>query len=429
MSEGSKEPKKDIFKKLKIKHTSEKKEVKPIKASTLKAQKNDLPSGHFYLVATCMQHLEPELEKELLALGVTEYKVQKRAIRFLADLEMMYKANIWLRTAIKIIKPIYHFTAEGPDDLYQKGLEIEWEKIMDSSNSFSIDFSVNSEHYSHSQFAALRLKDAIVDRFRKLGKNRPNVERHQPDLRFHLHIKDKQVDISIDSSGDPLFKRGYRREQHFAPINECLAAGMILKTGWKGEEDFFDPMAGSATIAIEAAMIACNIPVNAQRVKFGFESWADYDQALLAKVLRDAQKEYKELKCKIYARELQSNNIRAARNNINAANMRKSIILEQADFFKENPPFNKGIMVMNPPYGERLELKEGMPDFFTKIGSTLKHEYSGWTAWIISSDIESFHNIALKPDIKIPLLNGKLDCQFRKYTLFEGKLAEKKARE
>lgn len=385
-----------------------------------------LPKGKFHLVATCMQNLEDELEQELLDLGAEQIDKQKRAIRFVADLELLYKANIWLRTAIKVLKPMFHFKAENTDDLYASAMEIEWENVFSKDKTFSIDFSVHSENFTHSQFAALRLKDAIVDRFRKQGIDRPNVAREQPDVRIHLHINGNQVNLSLDSSGDPLFKRGYRRERHFAPINECLAAGLILKTGWRGEVDFLDPMTGSGTIAVEAAMIASNIPANFSRTFFAFENWEDYDQALLSKVLREAQGQFKPLKCKIFAREIASNNIRATRVNINAANMRKSIIMEQEDFFKAPKPSDKGIIVMNPPYGERLEIQEGLPDFFSKIGSTLKHEYSGWSAWIISSDIESFHNIALKPSKKIPMMNGKLECQFRGYDLFDGKLKENK---
>lgn len=432
----------DIFKRLNIKRREEGKpkpakrdfkpkakptDAKPISTKPKLEKGKVLPEGKFHLVATCMQNLEDELEQELIDLGAEQIEKQKRAIRFVANLELLYKANIWLRTAIKVLKPMYHFKAENTDELYSGAMDIAWETVFSKDKTFSIDFSVHSENFTHSQFAALRLKDAIVDRFRKQGIDRPSVAREQPDVRIHLHINGNQVNLSLDSSGEPLFKRGYRRERHFAPINECLAAGLILKTGWKGEVDFLDPMTGSGTIAIEAAMIACNIPANFSRTFFAFENWEDYDQALLSKVLREAQGQFKPLTCKIYAREIASNNIRATRVNVNTANMRKSIILEQEDFFKAAKPSDKGIIVMNPPYGERLELKEGLPDFFSKIGSTLKHEYPGWSAWIISSDIESFHNIALKPSQKIPMMNGKLECQFRAYELFDGTLKENKA--
>lgn len=385
---------------------------------------NVIDEKEFEMVATCMQNMEPELEQELLALGAEDIRVQRRAVMFKGNLELLYAANIWLRTALKVLKPIYHYTAKNDDELYKKAMALPWENIFSEEKTFSIDSAVNSEHFTHSQFASLRIKDAIVDRFRAQQLKRPNVERYDPDVRIHLHINDKSVTLSLDSSGTPLFKRGYRMKQHSAPINECLAAGMILKTGWKGEVDLLDPMTGTGTIAIEAALIACNIPPNLNRTNFAFEGWKSYDVSLLSKVLGEAKEKFKPLKVQIYAHELNSNNVRFARININSANMRKSIHLDQVDFFKSKPPSDRGCIIMNPPYGERLELQEGLPDFFEKIGSTLKHEYSGWDAWIIASDEESFKNIGLKASKKIPLMNGKLECQFRKYELFDGKRVE-----
>ena len=429
-----------IFEKLKIKKTSKTaSDEKPIrKESRFKKEIESKPKEkpiqvinekEFELVATCMQNMEEELVAELEQLGAKDIEPQRRAVKFKADLELMYKCNIWLRTALKILKPIHHFSAKDTDQLYQKAVKLPWETIFTEDKTFSIDSAVSSDHFTHSQFASLKLKDAIVDRFRAQQINRPNVERFQPDLRIHLHINDKNITISLDSSGDPLFKRGYRTKQHLAPINECLAAGLILKSGWNGDVDFLDPMTGTGTIAIEAVLIACNIPPNLNRTNFAFESWESYDASLLSKVLSDSKEEFRPLKVNILARELNSNNIRMARVNINSSNMRKSIVLEQADFFKEKAPYDKGVMIINPPYGERLELAEGLPDFFEKIGSTLKHEYSGWDAWIIASDEESFKNIGLKPSKKIPVMNGKLPCQFRKYELFDGKRAEKIAKE
>lgn len=380
--------------------------------------------GDFKMVATCMQNMEPELEQELINLGAKEIEVKRRAVEFTGDLELLYKANIWLRTALKVLKPIYHYSAKNDDELYKRAMKLPWETIFNSEKTFSIDSAVSSEHFTHSQFASLRIKDAIVDRFRAQQLNRPNVERFDPDVKIHLHINDRSITLSLDSSGTPLFKRGYRTVQHLAPINECLAAGLILKTGWRGDVDLFDPMTGTATIAIEAALIACNIPPNLNRTNFAFEGWNNYDVSILSKVLGEAKEKYKPLTVSIFAKELNSNNLRSARMNINSADMRKSIILDQADFFKTPPPSDKGCIIMNPPYGERLELQEGLPDFFEKIGSTLKHEYSGWDAWIIASDEESFKNVGLKPAKKIPVMNGKLECQFRKYELFDGKRVE-----
>lgn len=425
--EESKDGQVSILKKLNIKDRSEKKKKVKLKTEGRPETVAIANDGEFELVATCMQNMEMELEEELVQLGAKNIRVQKRAIQFRGDLELLYKCNIWLRTALKVLKPIYHYSAKNEEELYQKAFKLPWESIFTEDKTFSIDSAVSSSHFTHSQFASLKVKDAIVDRFRAQQLNRPNVERYQPDVRIHLHINDTKVTLSLDSSGDPLFKRGYRTKQHLAPMNECLAAGLILKSGWRGEVDFLDPMTGSGTLAIEAALIACNIPPNLNRVHFAFEGWKGYDQSLLSKVLSDSKEGYRPLKVNIYAHELNSNNIRSARVNINSANMRKSILLKQADFFKTPPPSEKGCIIMNPPYGERLELVEGLPDFFEKIGSTLKHEYSGWVAWVIASEMDSFKNIGLKAAAKIAVMNGKLACQFRKYELFEGKRVDQLA--
>lgn len=432
MAENNEEGKKvSILDKLKIKKSDENKAAsKPRKERVIP---KEFPKGNtvkvideeeFDMVATCMQNMEPELEIELKNLGAKNITVKRRAVEFRGNLELLYTCNVWLRTALKVLKPIYKYTAKTDDELYNKAFNFQWEKIFSEDKTFSIDSAVSSEHFTHSQFASLRIKDAIVDRFRSQQINRPNVARFDPDVRIHLHINDKSVTLSLDSSGNPLFKRGYRTVQHAAPINECLAAGLILKSGWRGDVDFFDPMTGTGTIAIEAALIACNIPPNLNRTNFAFEGWKSYDVSVLSRVLGEAKEKYKPLKVNIFANELNSNNIRSARININSANMRKSIQLEQDDFFKAKPPADSGVIIMNPPYGERLELQEGLPDFFEKIGSTLKHEYAGWDAWIIASDEESFKNVGLKPAKKIPVMNGKLECQFRKYELFEGKRVE-----
>jgi len=378
-------------------------------------------SGEFEMVATCMQNIEEELEEEIAAIGGTDIKRQKRAISFRGDLSVLYKANIWLRTALKVLKPIYHFKAHTEDQFYRKAKEYAWEELFGSDKTFYIDFAVNAKHFPHSQYIALRLKDAIVDRFKDGGMERPNVAKTDADVKIHLHIREQHVTISLDSSGEPLFKRGYRRESSAAPINETLAAALILKTKWKGEQDFFDPMCGSATIAIEAALIAANIPPNYNRTNFAFESWADYDQSLFSKILGEAKEHYREPSCKIYAQDIQSNAIRAARININAANLRNHIELKQTDFFKAHPPAESGVILMNPPYGERLNVSGDLPSFYNKIGETLKHSYTGWTAWIFSTDSEGFKNVGLKAKVKIPLMNGKLPCKLMGFELFEGK--------
>lgn len=378
----------------------------------------------FEMVATCMQHLEPLLMDELEELGAKKINELKRAVSFRGDLRLLFKANLWLRTALKVLVPLHSFQARRDEEFYEAAKAFPWEDFFSAERTFAIDAAVHSEYFSHSQFALLKLKDAIVDRFREKGGKRPSIERAEPDIKVHLHIRGDQVDLSLDSSGDPLFKRGYKREQHKAPINECLAAAMIKLSGWKAEQPLFDPMCGSATIPIEAALMEANIPPNMYRERFGFEAWRSFDGGLLAEVLEEARQLSRPITTKIYARDKDFRSLRAARININAARMKKYIELEEGDFFKMPPPTESGMIIFNPPYGERLGEEEQMIAFYEKIGSELKHSYPGWTACLISSDITAMKRIGLKPDEKHPLINGKLECQFRKYSLFQGKRVE-----
>ena len=377
--------------------------------------------GEFEMVATCMQHLEPLLAEELKTLGAKNIQLLKRAVKFEGDLKMMYLANIWLRTALKVLVPVFSFRARRDEQLYNKAKSFAWENIFAAEKSFAIDFAVHSEHFSHSQYAMLKVKDAIVARFREEVGKRPNIERKDADIRLHLHIRSDRVDISLDSSGDPLFKRGYKEKQHKAPINECLAAAMVMRSGWDGTETLLDPMCGSATIPIEAALIQSNIAPNLNRLRFGFEGWNNFDGNLLSEALEESRKSSKPFNGKIIARDKDGRSLMMARVNINAARIRKNIEVEEGNFFKMDPADEKGILLFNPPYGERLGESDQMQEFYAEIGSRLKHAYSGWKAFIISSDIEAMKFVGLKADKKYPLMNGKLDCQLRKYTLFEGK--------
>jgi len=382
------------------------------------------PTAEFEMVATCMQHLEPLLQKELEKLGAKQINVLKRAVSFSGDLRLMYQANLWLRTALKVLVPIHSYRARIDEKLYKQAKDFPWEDYFSEEATFSIDAAVHSEHFTHSQFALLKVKDAIVDRFRELGRKRPNIERKQADIKIHLHIRADKVDLSLDSSGDPLFKRGYKKEQHKAPINESLAAAMIMLSDWDGEELLFDPMCGSATIAIEAALIQANVPPNLLRERFGFEFWSSFDGGLLAEVLEEGRKSSRAPKGKIIVRDKDSRSLRAARVNINVSKMKSYIEIQDGDFFELDPPAEKGVMIFNPPYGERLGDEESMIDFYQEIGSRLKHTYAGWDAWLISSDIQALKRIGLRAEAKHPLMNGKLDCSFRKFSLFEGKRVE-----
>lgn len=411
-----------------VRKVSQKNEVDNSKTPTLKSKfkledNKKLAAGDFKMVATCFQFLEDVLEKELKDLGAKNTKIARRAVEFTGDLKLMYTSNVAVRTALKILRPLFSFTAKNENHLYNNIKEFEWENLMKLEESFSIDYSVHSDIFPHSQYAALKMKDAIVDRFKEKLGERPNVEKKDPDHRFHLRIQESNVQLSIDSSGDPLFKRGYRRSTSVAPINETLAAGIILKSDWDRSSNFMDPMCGSGTIAIEAALLAKDIAPNLHRKRFGFESWKDFDQNLFMDVLKELRDKQKEIDFKFIARDKNSESIRAARENIHAAGLSKVISVQQEDMFHSEKPFEEGTMIFNPPYGERIQLRDA-ESFYTTIGDSLKHDYTGIESWIISMEDKWLKSIGLKASKKIDLMNGNLKCKLVKFETFEGKRKE-----
>lgn len=373
----------------------------------------------FSMVAKTFQGLEDVLRDELISLGAENVEMGRRMVSFEGDLEMMYKANLCCRTALRILKPIEKFTAYNPDELYDVVREIEWEKYMTPQTTFAIDSTVNSEDFPHSKFVTYRVKDGIVDHFRDMAGERPSIRVTDPDITFNVHIIDNRVTISIDSSGEPLSKRGYRDEQTEAPINEVLAAGIIMKTGWRGDCNFADPMCGSGTFLIEAALIAANINPGIYRKSFAFEKWADFDKELFESLYNDDSSE-REFAFKIYGGDIDPEAYQIARKNIKSAQVDDMIELSCRSMsdWTDNP--EAGVLVMNPPYGRRLR-PEDMEELYRGIGTNLKRNFPGWHAWIIGLNDEDFDNIGLKPSMKIPMLNGSLECTLREYVLFDGK--------
>lgn len=373
----------------------------------------------FSMVAKTFQGLEDVLRDELISLGAENVEMGRRMVSFEGDLEMMYKANLCCRTALRILKPIEKFTAYNPDELYDVVREIEWEKYMTPQTTFAIDSTVNSEDFPHSKFVTYRVKDGIVDHFRDMAGERPSIRVTDPDITFNVHIIDNRVTISIDSSGEPLSKRGYRDEQTEAPINEVLAAGIIMKTGWRGDCNFADPMCGSGTFLIEAALIAANINPGIYRKSFAFEKWADFDKELFESLYNDDSSE-REFAFKIYGGDIDPEAYQIARKNIKSAQVDDMIELSCRPMseWTDNP--EAGVLVMNPPYGRRLK-PEDMEELYRGIGTNLKRNFPGWHAWIIGLNDEDFDNIGLKPSMKIPMLNGSLECTLREYVLFDGK--------
>ena len=376
----------------------------------------------FEMVAKTLYGLEDVLARELIELGADNVHIGRRMVSFEGNKELLYKANFHCRTALRILKSIVHFKAKNPDEVYELIKELNWSEYLPEKKTFAIDTVVYSETFSHSKFVAYRVKDAIVDYFTEREKPRPSVRINNPDLQLHLHISHDECTLSWDSSGEPLYKRGYRVENGEAPLNEVLAAGMILKTGWKGESPFVDPMCGSGTLLIEAALIALNIAPGVFRNQFAFEKWDDFDAELFEQVSSDDSRERPfEFKC--YGSDISRDAVVEASKNVKSAGLSQYIDLKIQSFqqIKENP--GTGIIIINPPYGERMNPRD-LPDLYAMIGERLKHVFSGYDAWIISANTEALDNIGLKPLGKMRLMNGDLVCEYRQYRLFPGKHKE-----
>ena len=374
------------------------------------------------MIAKTFMGLEPVLANELTQLGAKTVQAGRRMVSFTGDKEMMYRANFQLHTAIRILKPITHFKALSADDVYEGVKDIDWTEYLSLDKTFAVDSVVFSEEFRHSKFVAYKVKDAIVDQFREKTGNRPNISVSNPDMRLHIHIAEDQCTLCLDSSGESLHRRGYRQESVEAPLNEVLAAGMILMTGWRGETDFIDPMCGSGTLLIEAALIARNMAPGLFRKEFAFEKWPDFDADLFDKIYNDDSQE-REFAHHIYGYDVDIKAVNTARLNVKAAGLTSDITVEEQDFKNFTQPKEKSIMVTNPPYGERISTSD-LLGTYKMIGERLKHQFTGNEAWVLSYREECFTQIGLKPSIKIPLFNGSLECEFRKYQMFDGKMSD-----
>ena len=374
----------------------------------------------FEMVAKTFKGLEDVLAQELIDLGASNVEPGLRMVSFEGDLEMMYRANLCCRTALRILKPIYKFIASDPDALYDMVKEFDWTQVLSLDKTFAIETTVNSDEFSHSRFVTYRVKDAIVDHFKdKFGPDKRPGVRQDADILINVHISGDRVTLSLDSSGEPLYRRGYRVAQTDAPINEVLAAGIILKTGWRGDTPLVDPMCGSGTFLIEAALIAANINPGVYRKGFAFEQWPDFDADLLDSLYNDDSAEREPLH-KIYGADISPKAIAIAQANAKQAGVAKYIDFEIRPIAKwEEAPQPAGVLVTNPPYGERISVDD-MDELYSTIGSRLKHVFQGWHAWIIAPANDCLKRIGLTPSIKEPLLNGSIECELREYVIFEG---------
>ena len=408
------------------------------------------PKREFRQVAKTFKGLEEVLAQELIELGANEVQMERRAVSYKGDKAMLYRANLCLRTALRVLVPIRveslkvknernrRFESgkyrgeqskkaefiKPEDQVYEIAKRVKWEQYMTEDSTFAIDATVYSESLRNSRFVTYRVKDAIADYWTEKTGKRPNVKTEDPDVRINVHIANETVTVSLDSSGESLHKRGYRVATTEAPISEVLAAGMLLMAGWKGQCDLYDPMCGSGTIPIEAALIARNIAPGVFRKSFAFEKWPDFDEELWSEIYNDDSKE-RDFKHKIYGSDASFYAVQQATKNVKSAGVQKDVELRQIrmEEIKEVENEEK-IVLINPPYGERLASNKDMEELYGKIGTALKHQFTGATAWIISSNEAAMKCIGLKPSKKMRLLNGELDCQFNKYELFAGKRSD-----
>lgn len=372
-------------------------------------------------VAKTLMGLEEVLAAELIGLGADQVEINKRAVSFEGDKALLYKANLHLRTALRILMPVYTFRAKTPEEIYDGLSKFNWEKYLNLDQTFAIESTVFSDYFPHSKFVTYKVKDALVDSFRNKYGKRPDVDPENPNVSFNFHVSQHICTLSLDSSGESLHKRGYRSGQNEAPISEVLAAGMLLLAGWNGQSDLLDPMCGSGTILIEAALIALNIPPGIYRSGFAFEKWNDFDKELFDMLYQDDSGE-REFKYKIYGSDISGRSLGIARENIKGAGMAKYIELNKISALDVDSPGENCMVVTNPPYGERINT-EDIQGLYAGFGTVLKHKFAGCSAWIISSDKSLLDKIGFKPSRKIKLLNGSLECLYNKYEVFEGKAA------
>jgi putative N6-adenine-specific DNA methylase len=369
-----------------------------------------------YLAKT-FYNLESLLQNELKNLGAKNLNPTKRGVWFEGDKKLLYSANLNLRTALRILVPIYEFTAYDDRRLYKKANEFNWTDYLSLDKTFAIDTVSKSYRFKNSQFITHRIKDAIVDQFTEKFGKRPNIDSKDPDVLINVHLNNAKFTISLDSSGDTLNKRGYREEGHPASLNEVQAAGLILHTGWKGECDLVDFFCGSGTFLFEAALIASKTPPGYFR-NFAFMDWKDFDEELWNNIKEESSKKIKELDCNLIGYDISEKAIQVAKKSLRKININKIKFLR--DSFENSIKTNdNGIIISNPPYGLRLE-EDNINELYRKVGSKLKHSFSDWDAWIFTGNMNALKNIGLKSAEKNIFFNGDIECRFNKYELYKG---------
>jgi putative N6-adenine-specific DNA methylase len=377
------------------------------------------------IIVKTFQGFESVLAAELFTLGATEVEVLNRAVRFNGDKALLYAANIHLRTALKVMIPLLEGKARNEQQLYDLVKQFDWGDVMRVDDTFSISQAIYSRFFPHGNYAALKIKDAIADHFREMYGMRPSVDRDAAIIQLHVHIAEDSIQISLDSSGDSLHLRGYRTETHAAPMSEVQAAGLIALSGWDPKTTLYDPMCGSGTLPIEAALIAANVAPGLIRKHYAFQRWHDYDAALYRQLILEAASKVKRQKLHVIGSDISGRHIDMAQHHAEVALPDMKLAFFKKDFQLADPPPQKGIVIMNPPYGERLQ-KEDMIAFYQMIGNVLKQKYAGWTAWIFTGNMEAAKFIGLKPSEKYKLKNGPLDALFLRFDIKDGKYFREK---
>jgi putative N6-adenine-specific DNA methylase len=386
---------------------------------------SDNKSEDFAIVVSTVPGLEETLAGELLRLGGKEVEVHKRSVSCTGDLGFVYKINLNLRTGLRVLVPIKKFRASDERELYENIKKMDWARYMPNTGNLWIESTLNSENFTHSQYVSQVVKDAIVDQFRGATGLRPNVEKERPDLKLNIHIFRNEVTVSLDSSGDSLHKRGYRNATNLAPLNEVLAAGMVLLSGWEYHIQLLDPMCGSGTIAIEAALFANNIPPGYFRDEFGFMRWPDFDEELWKLIYEKSVDKINNHEPDIQASDISRNVLKKAKENVHNAKVEDVVKLKTASFLDLMPDKERGMIIMNPPYGERME-QDDIPKLYKEIGDKLKKDFPGYTAWMLTSNFEAIKNVGLHPNRKMTLYNGSLECKFLRYEMYGGSKKLKK---
>ena len=376
-------------------------------------------TGDFEMKVTTFFGLEEILAKELLTLGGKDITVFKRGVSVVGDIGFLYKANLCLHTALKVIVPITKFTADNEQELYDNIKLIDWERFISNSDTIMIESVLNSELFTHSQFVSQKVKDGIVDRFRDKTGKRPDVDLIHPAFKLYVHIYKNEVSLNIDSSGDPLYKRGYRSDINEAPMKEVLAAGLVKLSGWEKHLLLVDGMCGAGTIAIEAALWANNIPPGYYRNEFGFMRWRNFDEKTYDTIYESSISKIKNDKVEIIANDIDFPSIKKAKTNTKNAKVDDVINCTQQSFFDMTPPRQAGVVILNPPYGERLPVAE-IEKLYKEIGDKLKKDFKGFSAWIITSSPEAIKSIGLRPSRRIQVFNGSLECRYLKFDLYDG---------